>query len=167
MQLPFHMPPGLENPSENGGKAMNYFRQAVRVLGSVFSLDPSQVCSADHLNQDILIRAVLEGWHIMQHENYVCPLWVIIREIDASINIRSGPATRLAMLRGMHQLLLVHAPPLFGDQKTYIYSVLYYHTLLKLYQLGIGQGKFNFDSDSSDSLVSNHLQQTLSDFAVP
>ncbi|KAJ5733285.1 hypothetical protein N7533_013732 [Penicillium manginii] len=167
MQFPFHITPGLEYPSENGGKSMNYFRQAVRILGSVFKIDPSQVCSADHLNQDILIRAVLEGWHILQHENNVCPLWVIIREIDASINIRSGFATRLSMLRGIHQLLLVHAPSLFGDQKTYIYSVLYFHTLLKVYQLGIDQGKFNVHSDSSNSLVSKHLQQTLSDFAVP
>lgn len=121
MQLPFHIPPVLEYPSEDGGKALNYFHQALWILGSVFSLDPSQVCSADHLNQDILIRAVLEGWHILQHENNVCPLWIIIREIDASINIRSGPATRLAMLRGMHQFLLVRAPSLFGDQKTYLH----------------------------------------------
>ncbi|KAJ5385701.1 hypothetical protein N7509_008242 [Penicillium cosmopolitanum] len=167
MQLPFQITPGLEYRSENGGKAMNYFRQAVKILGSVFSLDPSQVCSADHLNQDILIRAVLEGWHILQHENNVCPLWAIVREIDAGINIRSGFATRLAMLRGMHQLLLVNGPFLFGIQRTYINSVSYFQTILKLYQHGIGQGKFGFHFDSYNSPVSNHLQQTLSNFGVP
>jgi hypothetical protein len=97
---------------ERGGKVMNYSRQAVQILGSVHTLDPSRVCTDDQKNQNILIRAILEGWHILQYKNNVCPLWVIIREIDVSINIRSGLATRLTMLRGIHQLLLVHVPSL-------------------------------------------------------
>lgn len=101
------IPPG----EQRGEGMMNYSRQAVQILGSVHSLDPSQVCSDNHLNQNILIRAILEGWHILQYKNNVCPLWVIIREIDASINIRSGLATRLSMLRRIHQLLLVEGEP--------------------------------------------------------
>lgn len=95
---------------ERGEKVMNYLRRAIQILGSVHTLDPSRVCIDDHQNQNILIRAILEGWHILQYKNNVCPLWMIIREIDVSINMRSGLATRLTMLRGIHQLLLVHIP---------------------------------------------------------
>lgn len=105
------IPPG----EQCSGKNMNYSRQAIEILGSVHALHPSQVCSDDHLNQDILIRAILEGWHTLQNKNDD-PLWGIIRKMDASINIRSGPTTRLAMLRGIHQFLLVGISSPLGNE---------------------------------------------------
>lgn len=97
-----------------GEKNMTYLRQAVEILGSVYSLHPSQVCVDDQLNQDILIRAILEGWHILKSKTSD-PLWDIVRKMDTSINIQSGHATRLAMLRGIHQFLLVRTPTPRGN----------------------------------------------------
>lgn len=126
LQMPSSIPAKDQQPTQSWrindmasalihGKNMNYSRQAIEILGSVHAVHPSHVCSDDHLNQDILVRAILKGWHTLQSTNND-PLWGIIRKMDASINIRSGPTTRLAMLRGIHQFLLVGTPSPLGNQ---------------------------------------------------
>lgn len=105
------LPSAFIPPREQSGtNNMNYSRQANEILCSVHALHPSQVCSDDHLNQDILIRAILQGWHTLENKTND-PIWDIVKKMDASIDIRSGLMTRLTMLRGIHQMLLVGNPP--------------------------------------------------------
>ncbi|KAE8391096.1 hypothetical protein ETB97_003272 [Aspergillus alliaceus] len=76
------------------------------ILGSVCLFKPSQVCTNDHFNQDALIRGVILGWNVLQHEYFTCPIWSILHRIDALLMAGTAVATRLALLRGIHLLLL-------------------------------------------------------------
>ena len=86
---------------------MGYLNTATTILATALTLQPSQICLEDNLNQDVLIRGVLYGWGNLQTRGWICPLWRIIQQIDLSITIRNGIVTRLCMLRGMHLFLLV------------------------------------------------------------
>ncbi|BCS29528.1 uncharacterized protein APUU_71098A [Aspergillus puulaauensis] len=73
--------------------------------------EPSQfsildICSDAQLNQDAIIRGVLEGWHFMENRAYSCPLWKIISQIDELIFMQSGILTRLAMLSTILKMLM-------------------------------------------------------------
>lgn len=85
----------------------SYLCYSTILLGAIHHLHLSQVSLNDEINQDALIRGVVEGWHVMNHKMPCCPIWDILRQIDSSIKIRGGIVTRLAMLRGIHLLLLV------------------------------------------------------------
>ncbi|KAE8143458.1 hypothetical protein BDV38DRAFT_277478 [Aspergillus pseudotamarii] len=63
------------------------------------------ICSDDKLNQDAMIRGVLEGWHFIEDRAYSCPLWKIISQIDERIFIQSGVLTRLTMLSTILKML--------------------------------------------------------------
>lgn len=77
--------------------------------------EPSQcsildICSDAQLNQDAIVRGVLEGWHFMENRAYSCPLWKIISQIDELIFMQSGILTRLAMLSTILKMLMVGIP---------------------------------------------------------
>lgn len=86
---------------------MGYLRIATTILAAVLTLQPSQISLDENVNQDVLICGVLDGWEHLQNQDWICPLWRIIQQIDLSITINSGIVTRLCMLRGMHLYLLV------------------------------------------------------------
>lgn len=65
------------------------------------------ICSDDKLNQDAMIRGVLEGWHFIEDRAYSCPLWKIISRIDERIFIHGGVLTRLTMLSTIFKMLVV------------------------------------------------------------
>ncbi|KAL3446108.1 hypothetical protein BJX65DRAFT_296558 [Aspergillus insuetus] len=90
---------------------MSYLWQASRVLGTIHLLHPTQVSFNDAINQDALICGVLDGWNTVICKHPCCPIWGILCQIDMSIKIRSGTETRLAMLRGIHLLLLCFVSP--------------------------------------------------------
>lgn len=77
------------------------------VLGSVFSVDPLEVCTNDIHNQDALIRGVVLGWNHIRKESFNCPLWRILSWTDELLTARTAIATRLALLRGVHLMLIV------------------------------------------------------------
>lgn len=70
-------------------------------------LSALDICSDDKLNQDAMIRGVLEGWHFIGDRAYSCPLWKIISRIDERIFIRGGVLTRLTMLSTILKMLVV------------------------------------------------------------
>lgn len=78
-----------------------------QVLENALQLDIVELCSNDQLNQDAIIRGVLEGWHTLQNRPYLCPLWSLLSQIDERIFMQSGILTRFAMLRMIHLMLLV------------------------------------------------------------
>jgi hypothetical protein len=77
------------------------------VLGKSFGLSFLDICSNDELNQDAIIRGVLEGWHFIEGRTYSCPLWKIIRQIDEQVFIHSGILTRFTMLSTILRMLVV------------------------------------------------------------
>jgi len=66
-----------------------------------------EVCLDDQMNQDVLIRGVMEGWEVVKSRVNVCPLWEILRSIDHLLFWTASPVTRLVMLRMIHCMLLV------------------------------------------------------------
>lgn len=77
------------------------------LLGQCSGLSMVDICSDDKLNQDAMIRGVLEGWHFIDDRAYSCPLWKIISRIDERIFIQSGVLTRLTMLSTILKMLVV------------------------------------------------------------
>lgn len=77
------------------------------VLGKSLGLSILEICCNDELNQDAIIRGVLEGWHFLEQRTYSCPLWKVISHIDERVFIHSGVLTRLTMLSTIFRMLVV------------------------------------------------------------
>lgn len=77
------------------------------VLGKAHRVNRSQVCTDDRLNQDALIRGIVDGWNAVERYPYFCPLWGVLRQIDRRVFRLSSTMTRLCMLRMIHFMLLV------------------------------------------------------------
>lgn len=78
------------------------------LLGSIYDINPNQVCANEQFNQDIAIRGVILGWDdVLRKEAFVCPIWSILRRVDALLMMHASVPTRLAFLRGIHGMLLV------------------------------------------------------------
>ncbi|KAE8375821.1 hypothetical protein BDV26DRAFT_266907 [Aspergillus bertholletiae] len=69
-------------------------------------LNIPDICSDDQLNQDAIIRGVLEGWHFLEDRPYSCPLWKVISQVDERIFMHSGIVTRLTMLSTILKMLV-------------------------------------------------------------
>jgi hypothetical protein len=82
------------------------------VLGKTLGFSTLDICSSEKLNQDAVIRGVLEGWHSVESRSYSCPLWKIISQIDERIFIHGGIMTRLTMLSTILKMLVVCATSL-------------------------------------------------------
>ncbi|KAF9888232.1 hypothetical protein FE257_009227 [Aspergillus nanangensis] len=97
----------------NGGDcdAMNIRDALSEMLCSVHHFNHVQVCRDDQFNQDALIRGVILGWEDLQSRDFTCPLWGILKHIDALLMTHTAIATRLALLRGVHLMLLTRSCP--------------------------------------------------------
>ena len=76
-------------------------------LSKVSHLTGNQVCRDELVNQDSIIRAILQGWETIEGRGYVCPLWETLHRIDDLIFCRCSNITRLVMLYTVHRMLLV------------------------------------------------------------
>ncbi|KAL2818567.1 hypothetical protein BJX63DRAFT_383417 [Aspergillus granulosus] len=76
------------------------------ILGKTLGFNTLDICSSEELNQDAVIRGVLEGWHTVESRTYSCPLWKIISQIDERIFIHGGILTRLTMLSTILKMLV-------------------------------------------------------------
>jgi hypothetical protein len=77
------------------------------ILSKTLGFNTLDICSSEELNQDAVIRGVLEGWHSVESRTYTCPLWKIIGQIDERIFIHGGILTRLTMLSTILKMLVV------------------------------------------------------------
>ncbi|KAH8698961.1 hypothetical protein BGW36DRAFT_396584 [Talaromyces proteolyticus] len=103
----------MENRLDDDTTMRDFLSGALR---SVFSYNPLQVCTNDQFNQDALIRGVIYGWGVLQKEYFTCPIWSILSRIDILLTKNAAIETRLAVLRGIHLILLSwtfpdHPPP--------------------------------------------------------
>lgn len=76
-------------------------------LSVTAELNSKQVCIDELINQDSLIRGVLQGWKTLGRGGYICPLWSVLRRIDDLLFCTSSIMTRLVMLHTIHLMLLV------------------------------------------------------------
>jgi hypothetical protein len=76
-------------------------------LSKVSHLTSNRVCRDELVNQDFIIRAVLQGWETIDRRGCFCPLWEILHHIDDLIFCTSSSITRLVMLYTVHRMLLV------------------------------------------------------------
>lgn len=78
------------------------------LLGSIYHINPVQVCENEQFNQDVVIRGVILGWDdVLKRETFVCPIWNILRRMDALLMMHASVPARLTLLRGIHMMLLV------------------------------------------------------------
>ncbi|KIM96677.1 hypothetical protein OIDMADRAFT_58251 [Oidiodendron maius Zn] len=75
-------------------------------LSKASQLTSNQVCRDELVNQDSIIRAILQGWETIEGRGYVCPLWETLHRIDDLIFCRCSNITRLVMLYTVHRMLL-------------------------------------------------------------
>lgn len=76
-------------------------------LSKASHLTSNQVCRDELVNQDFIIRAVLQGWETIGPRGCSCPLWEMLHRIDDLIFCTSSSITRLVMLYTVHRMLLV------------------------------------------------------------
>lgn len=74
---------------------------------SIDTLPNTIICSNDAQNQNMLIRAVLYGWSIMETLPRVCPLWTILQHVDLSLFKETPAIERFVLLRHIHMIMLV------------------------------------------------------------
>lgn len=65
----------------------------------------------DLASEDILIRAVLEGWDSVAAHTELPASWRIMRRLDEQIFCKAGGKERLAMLKTLHLMLQYHRDP--------------------------------------------------------
>lgn len=74
----------------------------------VRSLDPQQICINEAHNQDVIIRGIIHGWdNALARYPTHCPLWLVIRQVDAWLFRRCNLNERICTLRIIHQMYLV------------------------------------------------------------
>ncbi|GKZ27784.1 hypothetical protein AbraIFM66951_005247 [Aspergillus brasiliensis] len=90
---------------ESGSRLILEFTD--EILGTTLGFTTLDICTSEELNQDAVIRGVLEGWHSVESRTYSCPLWKIIRQVDEQVFIHGGILTRLTMLSTILKMLVV------------------------------------------------------------
>lgn len=95
--------------ASGGGDESTALRDLLNdLLGSIYHLSPAQVCADEQFNQDAVIRGVVLGWDdVLKKEAFICPIWNILRRMDALLLMHASVPARLALLRGIHMMLLV------------------------------------------------------------
>lgn len=95
--------------ASGGGDKSTTLRDLLNdLLGSIYNINPAQVCTNEQFNQDAVIRGVVLGWDdMLQKEAFICPIWNILRRMDALLMMHASVPARLALLRGIHMMLLV------------------------------------------------------------
>lgn len=101
--------PNVVNPV-NG---MNRWRYANEVLSEWFKWSPQTLDMRDYAayNDDVPIRAVVEGWDAVEQQGHMHPVWRLLRGIDENIFSSLEPRERLGTLQLMGWLLLTHVNP--------------------------------------------------------
>lgn len=103
-------PPTL---SRSRGQRFNFWRYANEVLTEPKQRSAEMEVIEDALENDIPIRAMLEGWDVAEQHagGSLPPSWDKLRRIDEIIFSSCQKTERLAILYLMHGLLRYHASP--------------------------------------------------------
>ena len=63
------------------------------------------------MSETVPVRAILEGWDVVERAGQLSPLWKKLRRIDELQFSGCADTERLAILTTMHMLLRYHAEP--------------------------------------------------------
>jgi len=97
----------------DGTKTLNKWRYANETLTEWFKWAPSSlnVSKFAAYNDDIPVRAIVEGWDAVEKDGHMHPAWQLLRGIDQIIFSSCEPRERLAILTVMGLLLQAHLNP--------------------------------------------------------
>lgn len=99
-------PNGNSSPSERdqSSECQSIFNETL-MLGC--SMSRYDICTDAQRNEDALIRGIVYGWDKVSGQNdFFCPLWTIIRFLDARFFRLSSTITRFCTLTMIHSMLL-------------------------------------------------------------
>ncbi|KAG9500584.1 hypothetical protein J7337_009066 [Fusarium musae] len=92
-----------------GDKQRDYFQAFSQALVAIESDASGHVFSGPEVDDDINIRAVLDGWDAARARNPFDIGWLMLQTVDEGFLWRSGAVERMAMLRVIRSMLMVLA----------------------------------------------------------
>ena len=90
---------------------MNLWRFANETLLQRFKWEKEIVQTGATWEDDVPVRAIVEGWDEVERQGRLSPSWQILRAIDETLFGSCNPTERLAILRMMHLLIMYHSDP--------------------------------------------------------
>ncbi|KAG9783049.1 hypothetical protein KCU88_g3156, partial [Aureobasidium melanogenum] len=85
----------------------NYWKFANEVLSERFDWSNVQAAPPE-IEEDVPIRALIEGWDAVARRGPLHPTWQLLRQIDQTLFGTCPKTERLAIMRAMHLLLQFH-----------------------------------------------------------
>ncbi|KAK5076416.1 hypothetical protein LTR64_006104 [Lithohypha guttulata] len=100
-------------------KTLNKWRYANDTLTEWFKWSPQALDMSKYLayNDDIPVRAMVEGWDAVEKHGHMHPAWRLLRGIDETLFKTCEPRERLAILTVMGLLLQAHLNPTTEQHK--------------------------------------------------
>ncbi|KAF5548885.1 2-hydroxyphytanoyl lyase [Fusarium mexicanum] len=90
-----------------GDKQRDYFQAFSQALDTIESDARGHIFSGPEIDDDINIRAVLDGWDAARARNPFDIGWLMLQTLDEGFLWRSGAVERMAMLRVIRSMLMV------------------------------------------------------------
>ncbi|KAF5589845.1 2-hydroxyphytanoyl lyase [Fusarium subglutinans] len=94
-----------------GDKQRDYFQAFSQALDTIESEARGHVFSGPEIDDDINIRAVLDGWDAARARNPFDIGWLMLQTLDEGFLWRSGAVERMATLRVIRSMLMVKLNP--------------------------------------------------------
>ncbi|EWG55206.1 hypothetical protein FVEG_13242 [Fusarium verticillioides 7600] len=94
-----------------GDKQRDYFQVFSQALVTIESDASGHAFSDPEIDDDINIRAVLDGWDAARARNPFDIGWLMLQTVDEGFLWRSGAVERMAMLRVIRSMLMVKLNP--------------------------------------------------------
>ncbi|KAF4436070.1 2-hydroxyphytanoyl- lyase [Fusarium acutatum] len=94
-----------------GDKQRDYFQAFSQALVTIESDASRHAFSDPEIDDDINIRAVLDGWDAARARNPFDVGWLMLQTVDEGFLWRSGAVERMAMLRVIRSMLMVKLNP--------------------------------------------------------
>ncbi|TQN66616.1 hypothetical protein CSHISOI_08823 [Colletotrichum shisoi] len=101
----------VRTPAGSSPPKVNVWRAVNQVLAKRCRISRRAHAAEDADDEDIPVRAILEGWEAAARPRPLSRLWKKLRRVDELCFQVCPPAERLAILRMMHLLLQYHSDP--------------------------------------------------------
>ncbi|KAK1613514.1 hypothetical protein BDP81DRAFT_336852 [Colletotrichum phormii] len=101
----------VRTPAGPAPPRVNIWRAVNQVLAKRCRISKEAHAVEDANDEDIPVRALLEGWDAVARSRPLSKLWRKLRRVDELCFMTCPPTERLAILRTMHLLLEYHSDP--------------------------------------------------------
>ncbi|CCF45185.1 hypothetical protein CH063_14347, partial [Colletotrichum higginsianum] len=101
----------VRTPTGSSPPKVNVWRAVNQVLAKRCRISRRAHAAEDADDEDIPVRAILEGWEAAAESRPLSRLWKKLRRVDELCFQVCPPTERLAILRMMHLLLQYHSDP--------------------------------------------------------